>query len=131
MPRRPAALQAAIAPALLFLLLPRGVARVARGFLLGLERDLPGGGFLLFAQKPRRVRGFGLRLEALAIGLGGVARHACLGPAGGLRFAFGLPRLDRGIVGPGLAAKLAEDFLPRVLSRLLPLQEARFLESAH
>ena len=39
--------------------------------------------------------------------------------------------LARGIVGAGLAAKLVQDVLPRLLCRLLPVREARFLESTH
>ena len=47
------------------------------------------------------------------------------------RLAFGLPRLDRRIVGTGLAAKLVQDVLPGFHRRLLAVRETRFLESTH
>ena len=74
-------------------------------------------------------RRFGL--AALLLGLGGLARQLGLGALGGLRLALGLPLLHRGIVGTRLAAKLVQDVLPGLLRRLLPVREARFLESTH
>jgi len=72
-----------------------------------------------------------LGLAALLLGLGGVARQFGLGPFGGLRFALGLPLHDRGVIKPRLGAKLVQDVLPGFLRRLLPVREARFLESTH
>src|ERR1700675_2313566 len=78
-------------------LFPRGVARIARGPAFGLER-----GFACFSLFPlARELGCcccgGLLLEALLLGLGGLARLLGLGARDGLSLALGLSLLDRGI----------------------------------
>src|ERR1700733_8660284 len=116
---------------LFFLVFSRGVARIALFFLLGFECRLPCEGLFLFAQDLGRGRGSLLFLGALALSLGGLARQLGLGTLGGQRFALGLPRLHGRIIGPWLAAKLAQDAFPGFLGCFLPVREARFLESAH
>ena len=90
-----------------------------------------GGGGFLFAHDLRGGFGCGLLLARLLLGLGGLARQFGLGPFGGLRFALGAAFGDLGIVEARLGLKLLQDALPCLQRRLLPVREARFLESTH
>src|SRR5947207_15606893 len=87
---------------LLAFALPRGIARIALGLLLGLKRRLSLCLFLFFPCNARGFGGCGLGLEARLFGLGGFALQPCLFPLGGDRFALGAPLGDFGIIGPRL-----------------------------
>src|ERR1700679_4275043 len=117
--------------ALFSLLLARGIARVARGLALRLKRSFPGSGFFLFARELCGGLCRGFSLTSLLLGLGCFACQSGFGALGGQRLAFGLSLHDRRIVGPRFGAKLIEDVLLGFLRRLLPVCEARFLESTH
>src|SRR5580700_6302025 len=115
----------------LFPFFPRSIACIACRLAFGLARGFPGYGFFLFAGELGRGGGSRLFLAALLLGLGGLAGQFGLGALGSRCLALGLPLLDRGIVGTRLAAKLVQDAFPGFLRRLLPVREARFLESTH
>src|SRR5258707_13249219 len=115
----------------LFSLLAGGIARIARSLALGFERRLSRSSLFLFARQLGGGLSCGFFLAAYLLGLGSLARQFGLGPLGGLRFALGAP-LDHGrIIKTRLAAKLVQDILPRLLRRLLPVCEVRFLKSTH
>ena len=84
---------------LLALALAGGIAGVARGLALGLEREFPRGGFFLFAHDlGAAASAAACCLARLLLGLGGLARQLGLGALGGLRLALGAALGDLGIV---------------------------------
>jgi hypothetical protein len=115
----------------LFALLAGGIACVARRLALGLERGFSGGGLFLFARELGRGGSGCFFLAPLLLRLGSLASKLCLGALGGYCLALSLPLLDCGIVGTGLAAKLAQDALPGFSRRFLPVGEAGLLKSTH
>src|SRR5437763_208783 len=94
-------------------------AALSRGFLLLLAGE--------------RCRGFGqgLRLPAFLLRLGRLARLLGLGARSRNRRTLGKTRGNRGIIGPGLGTEFVQKILLRLLCRLLPVREVRFLESTH
>src|ERR1700688_231035 len=113
------------------LLLAGGIARVARRLAFGFKRCFAGGGLFFFARELDSGLRRRLGIADFLLGLGGVARQFGLGAIGDLRLALGLPLLDQGIVETRLGAKLVQNVLPGLLRGLLPVGEARFLESTH
>lgn len=113
----------------LFLLLARGIARIARGLLLGFQR-----GFrrLLFRLQTERF-GSDLRGEfgiaRLLLKLGRFAQLLGFRTRGGLRLPFRSLLQDSGIVGAGLGLEFLEYIFPGVLRGSLPVSETRLLKT--
>src|SRR6516225_10710846 len=90
---------------LLAALLARGVARIALGLLLNLERSLACGFLFLFPRNPCGLRGGRFRLAPLLLDLLGLAREPRLLATSRDRLALGAALQDFGIVGPRLGAE--------------------------
>src|SRR5262245_19076330 len=112
-------------------LLAGGVARIALGLLLGLDRGGAGDFLFLVLGDPRRFGRGSFRFTPLLFGLLGFARLLCLGAVGGSCGTLGLPRLYRRIVRSRTRAKFVQYPLPCLRCGFLTVGEIGFFESAH
>src|SRR6516165_10583193 len=116
---------------LLAAVLAGSVARVALGFLLGLERRLSRDGLLLLARDSGGLGRCCFLFAPLLFGLGGLAPLPGPLAIGYDRLALGAPLGDLGIIVPRLGSEFVQEILLRLLCRFLSVREAGFLKSAH
>jgi hypothetical protein len=116
---------------LLAAVLAGSVARVALGFLLGLERRLSRDGLLLLARDPGGIGRCCCLFAPLLFGLGGLALLSGPLAIGYDRLALGAPFGDLGIIEPRLGSEFVQEILLRLLCCFLSVREAGFLKSAH
>src|SRR6516225_9943356 len=116
---------------LLAAVLVGSVARVALGFLLGLERRLSRDGLLLLARDSGGLGRCCFLFAPLLFDLGGLAPLPGPLAIGYDRLALGAPLGDLGIIVPRLGSEFVQEILLRLLCRFLSVREAGFLKSAH
>ena len=116
---------------LLAAVLAGSVARVALGFLLGLERRLSRDGLLLLARDSGGLGRCCFLFAPLLFDLDGLALLPGPLAIGYDRLALGAPLGDLGIIVPRLGSEFVQEILLRLLCRFLSVREAGFLKSAH